>query len=163
MMLAAKYARENKVPYLGICLGMQISVIEFARSVLGLETANSEEFDAETPNPVVIFMPEGSRTHMGSTMRLGSRRTLFQTPDCITAKLYHNSEYVEERHRHRYEVNPDMISMLEEAGLTFVGKDESGKRMEILELPSHPFYVGVQFHPEFKSRPGRPSAPFLGI
>ncbi|XP_027936048.1 CTP synthase-like isoform X2 [Vigna unguiculata] len=88
MMLAAKYARENNVPYLGICLGMQISVIEFARSVLGWEKANSVEFDAQTPNPVVIFMPEGSRTHMGSTMRLGSRRTLLQTSDCITSKLY---------------------------------------------------------------------------
>ncbi|XP_027362914.1 CTP synthase isoform X1 [Abrus precatorius] len=163
MMLAAKYARENNVPYLGICLGMQISVIEFARSVLGLERANSVEFDAQTPNPVVVFMPEGSRTHMGSTMRLGSRRTLLQTPDCITSKLYGNSEYVDERHRHRYEVNPDVIGTIEEAGLKFVGKDESGKRMEILELPSHPFYVGVQFHPEFKSRPGRPSALFLGL
>lgn len=88
MILAAKYARENNIPYLGICLGMQISVIEFARSVLGLKRANSNEFDSETPNPVVIFMPEGSRTHMGSTMRLGSRRTLFQTPDCVTSKLY---------------------------------------------------------------------------
>ncbi|TKY52476.1 CTP synthase [Spatholobus suberectus] len=163
MMLAAKYARENNIPYLGICLGMQISVIEFARSVLGWERANSVEFDAQTPNPVVIFMPEGSRTHMGSTMRLGSRRTLLQTSDCITSKLYGNSEYVDERHRHRYEVNPDVIGTLEEAGLKFVGKDESGKRMEILELPSHPFYLGVQFHPEFKSRPARPSALFLGL
>ncbi|KAL1293680.1 CTP synthase isoform X1 [Arachis ipaensis] len=163
MMLAAKYARENNVPYLGICLGMQISVIEFARSVLGLERANSVEFDAQTPNPVVIFMPEGSRTHMGSTMRLGSRRTLLQTPDCITSKLYGNSAYVDERHRHRYEVNPDVIRTLEEAGLKFVGKDETGNRMEILELPSHPYYVGVQFHPEFKSRPARPSALFLGL
>ncbi|XP_047155339.1 CTP synthase-like isoform X1 [Vigna umbellata] len=163
MMLAAKYARENNVPYLGICLGMQISVIEFARSVLCWEKANSVEFDAQTPNPVVIFMPEGSRTHMGSTMRLGSRRTLLQTSDCITSKLYGSSEYVDERHRHRYEVNPDVIGTLEEAGLQFVGKDESGKRMDILELPSHPFYVGVQFHPEFKSRPARPSALFLGL
>ncbi|KAE9618817.1 putative CTP synthase (glutamine hydrolyzing) [Lupinus albus] len=163
MMLAAKYARENNVPYLGICLGMQISVIEFARSVLGWERANSVEFDAQTPNPVVIFMPEGSRTHMGSTMRLGSRRTFLKAPDSITSKLYGISEYVDERHRHRYEVNPDLIGSLEEAGLKFVGKDESGKRMEILELPSHPFYVGVQFHPEFKSRPGRPSALFLGL
>ncbi|XP_028781944.1 CTP synthase isoform X1 [Neltuma alba] len=163
MMLAAKYARENNVPYLGICLGMQIAVIEFARSVLGWERANSVEFDAQTPNPVVIFMPEGSRTHMGSTMRLGSRKTLFQTPDCITSKLYHTSQHVDERHRHRYEVNPDVIGTLEEAGLTFVGRDESGKRMEILELPSHPFYVGVQFHPEFKSRPAKPSALFLGL
>ncbi|PPD71929.1 hypothetical protein GOBAR_DD31169 [Gossypium barbadense] len=163
MILAAKYARENNVPYLGICLGMQISVIEYARSVLGLEKANSNEFDDETPDPVVIFMPEGSRTHMGSTMRLGSRRTLFQTPDCVTSKLYCNPYYVDERHRHRYEVNPDAIGVLEEAGLKFVGKDETGKRMEVLELPSHPFYVGVQFHPEFKSRPGKPSALFLGL
>lgn len=163
MILAAKYARENKVPYLGICLGMQISVIEFARSVLGLERANSNEFDDKTPNPVVIFMPEGSRTHMGNTMRLGSRKTLFQTPDCITSKLYQNSEYVEERHRHRYEVNPEFIGILEKSGLKFFGRDESGNRMEILELPTHPFYVGVQFHPEFKSRPARPSALFLGL
>ncbi|XP_021904470.1 CTP synthase [Carica papaya] len=163
MILAAKYARENKVPYLGICLGMQISVIEFARSVLGWERANSTEFDDKTPDPVVIFMPEGSRTHMGSTMRLGSRRTLLQTPDCITSKLYENPDYVDERHRHRYEVNPEVIGNLEEAGLKFVGKDETGKRMEVLELPSHPFYVGVQFHPEFKSRPARPSALFLGL
>ncbi|XP_038714055.1 CTP synthase-like isoform X1 [Tripterygium wilfordii] len=163
MILAAKYARENNVPYLGICLGMQIAVIEFARSVLRLERANSAEFDDQTPNPVVIFMPEGSRTHMGSTMRLGSRRTLFQTPDCITSKLYCNPEYVDERHRHRYEVNPELIELLEEGGLKFVGKDETGKRMEVLELPSHPFYVGVQFHPEFKSRPGKPSALFRGL
>ncbi|XP_060178516.1 uncharacterized protein LOC132608747 isoform X8 [Lycium barbarum] len=163
MILAARYARENSVPFLGICLGMQISVIEFARSVLHLDKANSEEFDPQTPDRVVIFMPEGSKTHMGSTMRLGSRRTLFQTPDCIAAKLYNNSEYVDERHRHRYEVNPDIVGSLEEAGLKFVGRDESGKRMEILELQDHPFYIGVQFHPEFKSRPGRPSAPFLGL
>ncbi|TYG93652.1 hypothetical protein ES288_A11G127300v1 [Gossypium darwinii] len=133
------------------------------RGVLGFERANSAEFDKETPNPVVIFMPEGSRTHMGSTMRLGSRRTLFQTTDCVTSKLYCNAQYVDERHRHRYEVNPDIIEVLEEAGLKFVGKDETGKRMEVLELPGHPFYVGVQFHPEFKSRPGKPSAPFLGL
>ncbi|XP_050238953.1 uncharacterized protein LOC126688334 isoform X2 [Mercurialis annua] len=163
MLLAAKYARENKIPYLGICLGMQISVIEFARSVLGLDKANSEEFDAQTSDRVVIFMPEGSTTHMGSTMRLGSRKTLFQTPDCITAKLYNNPQFVEERHRHRYEVNPEVIEVLEERGLKFVGKDETGKRMEILELPDHPFYVGVQFHPEFKSRPRRPSPLFLGF
>uniref|UniRef100_A0A7N0TLK3 CTP synthase n=1 Tax=Kalanchoe fedtschenkoi TaxID=63787 RepID=A0A7N0TLK3_KALFE len=163
MILAAKYARENNVPFLGICLGMQVAVIEFARSVLHWERANSSEFDDQTPNPVVIFMPEGSRTHMGSTMRLGSRRTLFQSPGCISSKLYQNSKYVDERHRHRYEVNPELINTLEEAGLKFVGRDETGKRMEILELPSHPFYVGVQFHPEFKSRPGRPSAIFLGL
>ncbi|PKU78681.1 CTP synthase-like [Dendrobium catenatum] len=163
MILAAKYARENKVPYLGICLGMQISVIEFSRSALGMERANSEEFDPETLYPVVIFMPEGSRTHMGSTMRLGSRRTFFQDLNCISSKLYGNSSFVDERHRHRYEVNPDFVESLESAGLKFVGSDESGKRMEVLELPNHPYYIGVQFHPEFKSRPGKPSALFLGL
>ncbi|KAJ4838643.1 hypothetical protein Tsubulata_004236 [Turnera subulata] len=175
MILAAKYAREKNIPYLGICLGMQICVIEYTRSVLGLERANSTEFDEHTPDPVVIFMPEGSRTHMGSTMRLGSRKTLFQTPDCLTAKLLIR----EMRREMKFEiaiaanendgmvwqcrVNPDLIGALEEKGLKFVGKDETGKRMEILELPSHPFYVGVQFHPEFKSRPRRPSALFLGF
>ncbi|KAL4325286.1 hypothetical protein GQ457_11G011970 [Hibiscus cannabinus] len=162
-ILAAKYARENKVPFLGICLGMQIAVIEYARSVLGLHDANTEEFDLQTSNPCVIFMPEGSKTHMGGTMRLGSRRTYFVVPDCKSAKLYGDATFVDERHRHRYEVNPDMISKLEAAGLSFVGRDESGRRMEIVELPSHPYFIGVQFHPEFKSRPGKPSALFSGL
>uniref|UniRef100_A0A2P2JMU5 CTP synthase (glutamine hydrolyzing) n=2 Tax=Rhizophora mucronata TaxID=61149 RepID=A0A2P2JMU5_RHIMU len=162
-ILAAKYARENRVPFLGICLGMQIAVIEFARSVLGMPDANSTEFDPQTSNPCVILMPEGSKTHMGGTMRLGSRRTYFKVPDCKSAKLYGNVSFVDERHRHRYEVNPDMIYQFESAGLSFVGKDESGRRMEIVELSSHPYYVGVQFHPEFKSRPGKPSALFLGL
>ncbi|XP_008786810.2 CTP synthase-like isoform X2 [Phoenix dactylifera] len=162
-ILAAKYARENNVPYLGICLGMQISVIEFARSILNMQDANSREFDPDTRSPCIIFMPEGSKTHMGGTMRLGSRRTFFHIADCKSVKLYGNVKYVDERHRHRYEVNPDMIMELERAGLAFVGKDETGQRMEILELPSHPYFIGVQFHPEFKSRPGKPSAPFLGL
>ncbi|XP_027354829.1 CTP synthase-like isoform X2 [Abrus precatorius] len=162
-ILAAKYARENSVPFLGICLGMQIAVIEFARSVLGLHDANSTEFDPNTKNPCVIFMPEGSKTHMGGTMRLGSRRTYFQDFNCKSAKLYGSASYIDERHRHRYEVNPDMISQLESAGLSFVGKDETEKRMEIVELPGHPFFVGAQFHPEFKSRPGKPSPLFLGL
>ncbi|KAM6599112.1 hypothetical protein CsatA_018721 [Cannabis sativa] len=162
-ILAAKYARENKVPFLGICLGMQIAVIEFAQSVLNLHDANSTEFDPETKNPCVIFMPEGSKTHMGGTMRLGSRRTYFKVADCKSAKLYGNVNYVDERHRHRYEVNPDMVSQLENAGLSFVGRDETDRRMEIVELTTHPYFVGVQFHPEFKSRPGKPSATFLGL
>ncbi|KAL5989916.1 hypothetical protein ACLOJK_010811 [Asimina triloba] len=167
-ILATKYARENKIPFFGICLGMQIAVIEYSRSILRLQDANSTEFDPNTKNPCVIFMPEshatqGSTTHMGGTMRLGSRRTYFHVADCLSAKLYGNAKYVDERHRHRYEVNPDMISDLEDAGLSFVGKDETGTRMEILELPSHPYFVGVQFHPEFKSRPAKPSALFLGF
>eukprot|EP00250_Pteridium_aquilinum_P015359 c22539_g2_i1 orf=62-1858(+) len=169
-ILAAKFARENKIPYLGVCLGMQIAVIEFARTVLQLEAANSTEFNADTSHPCVIFMPEVSKTHMGGTMRLGSRKTYFTTADCLAAKLYklegqHGEEklYVEERHRHRYEVNPDMIDKLETGGLKFVGKDETGRRMEIVEIPEHPYFVGVQFHPEFKSRPGRPTPVFLGF
>ncbi|KAH9703510.1 CTP synthase [Citrus sinensis] len=185
MILAAKYARENNIPYLGICLGMQISVIEFARSVLGLKRANSNEFDSETPNPVVIFMPEGDYFYIPVDQSGGSYGhkviippfgAAFCPATCrqLVDLRYRNAEYVDERHRHRYEVNPEVIGVLEEAGLKFVGKDETGKRMEvgflsiriklcILELPSHPFYVGVQFHPEFKSRPGRPSALFLGL
>ncbi|XP_062180465.1 uncharacterized protein LOC133884890 isoform X2 [Phragmites australis] len=163
-ILAAKYARENNVPYLGICLGMQIAVIEYARSVMKLHGANSTEFDPDTKTPCVIFMPEGSKTHMGATMRLGSRRTFFQVNNsCKSAKLYGNASYVDERHRHRYEVNPNMIPEFEKAGLSFVGRDESGRRMEIIELPTHRFFVGAQFHPEFNSRPGKPSPLFLGL
>jgi len=162
-ILAATFARTNGVPYLGICLGMQLAVVEFARNVLGMKDANSTEFDSATPHPCVVFMPEVSKTHMGGTMRLGARKTLFQTTDCITAKLYQKEKFIDERHRHRYEVNPEMVDNIEAAGLRFVGKDETGRRMEILELPGHPYYVGVQFHPEFKSRPGKPSAVFLGL
>nr|GEU30907.1 CTP synthase-like [Tanacetum cinerariifolium] len=162
-IIAAKYARENNIPYLGICLGMQIAVIEYARSILGLKKANSTEFDPNTKSPCVIFMPEGSKTHMGGTMRLGSRRTYFLATECKSAQLYGNQSFIDERHRHRYEVNPDMVPQLEKAGLSFTGKDETGQRMQIIELQSHPYFVGVQFHPEFKSRPGKPSALFLGL
>jgi CTP synthase len=162
-MLAAKYARENRIPYLGICLGMQLAVIEYARTILGLADANSTELDPNTKNPCVIFMPEGSKTHMGGTMRLGSRRTYFHSKDSKSARLYGNKSFVDERHRHRYEVNPAMVPRFESSGLTFTGKDETGQRMEIIELPNHPFYVGAQFHPEYKSRPGKPSPLFLGL
>ncbi|CAL4909797.1 unnamed protein product [Urochloa decumbens] len=162
-ILAAKYARENNVPCLGICLGMQIAVIEFARHVMNFPDANSTEFDPDTNTPCVIFMPEGSKTHMGGTMRLGSRRTFFKTTDCKSARLYGDVNYIDERHRHRYEVNPDMVPIFENAGLQFVGRDETGRRMEIIEIPDHRFYVGVQFHPEFKSRPSKPSALFVGL
>ncbi|RDY04459.1 CTP synthase, partial [Mucuna pruriens] len=162
-IIAAKYARENRIPFLGICLGMQIAVIEFARSVLGVQDANSTEFDPHTKSPYIIFMPEGSKTHMGGTMRLGSRRTYFQTKECRSAKLYGCKSFIDERHRHRYEVNPDLVARLENAGLSFTGKDETGLRMEIVELPNHPFFIGAQFHPEFKSRPGKPSPLFLGF
>ena len=162
-ILAAKYARENNVPYLGICLGLQVATIEFCRNVLGMSGANSTEFDENAEYPAVIFMPEISKTHLGGTMRLGSRLTLWQVDDCHIKRLYGPGDSVDERHRHRYEVNPDIIEDIEEAGLKFVGKDETGQRCEIFELAGHSYYVGVQYHPEFKSRPGRPSPPFLGL
>lgn len=163
---AAKWARENKIPYLGICLGLQVAVIEFARNVCGLEGANSSELDPKTPHPVVLFMPEISKTHMGGTMRLGSRPTMFMEKhkeNSVTYKLYGQNDMVHERHRHRYEVNPKYVPQFEEAGLQFVGQDEKGERMEIFELKDHPFYIGTQYHPEYKTRPLRPSPPFLGF
>ena len=160
---AAEYARINKIPYLGVCLGLQIATIEFCRNVLGMENANSTEFDENTPHPAVIFMPEISKTHMGGTMRLGAKPTPFLVDDCKIKRLYGNKKYVDERHRHRYEVNPELIEQIESAGLIYVGKDETGQRCEIMELNDHPYYVGTQYHPEFKSRPGKPSPPFLGL
>ena len=160
---AAEYARVNGVPYLGVCLGLQVATIEFCRNVLGMDGANSTEFDEGTPNPAIVFMPEISKTHMGGTMRLGTKPTPFLVEDCKIRRLYDGAAHVDERHRHRYEVNPDLIEQIEEAGLLYVGKDESGKRCEIMELKDHPYYVGTQFHPEFKSRPYRPSPPFLGL
>ena len=160
---AANYARINNVPYLGVCLGLQIATIEFCRNVLGLENANSTEFDENTPNPAVVFMPEISKTHMGGTMRLGTKPTPFLVDDCKMRRLYGGADHVDERHRHRYEVNPDLIERIEAEGLVYVGKDETGQRCEIMELENHPYYVGTQYHPEFKSRPNRPSPPFLGL
>jgi CTP synthase len=162
-ILAAQYARTNNVPYLGICLGLQIATIEFCRNVLGLEGANSTEFEDNPKVAAVVFMPEISKTHLGGTMRLGSRPTIWQVDACKIRSLYGAGDTVDERHRHRYEVNPDLIEHIEAAGLRFVGKDETGQRCEIFELDNHPYYVGVQYHPEFKSRPHRPSPPFLGL
>ncbi len=159
----AEYARKNRVPYLGVCLGLQVATIEFCRNVLGLEGANSTEFDEEPPHAAVVFMPEISKTHMGGTMRLGTKPTPFLVDDCKIKRLYGGAAHVDERHRHRYEVNPELIKEIEESGLVFVGKDETGERCEIMELEGHPYFVGTQYHPEFKSRPDRPSPPFLGL
>lgn len=162
-VLAAQYARENKVPFLGICLGMQIMVIEYARNVCCLPQANSSEFNEKTKHPVVLFMPDIDQVKMGGTMRLGARLCKVKT-NSLAHRLYKKTE-ITERHRHRYEVNPVYTEKLEKAGLTFSGKDESGERMEIAELPHsvHPFYFGCQFHPEFTSRPHKPSPCFIGL
>ncbi|KAG0341061.1 CTP synthase ura7 [Podila humilis] len=162
---AAKWAREQKIPYLGICLGLQIAVIEFARNVCGMTDANSIELDENTKTPVVVYMPEISKTHLGGTMRLGSRPTEFQagTEGSTLRKLYGGGSTVMERHRHRYEINPELIEKFEAKGLQFVGKDETGQRMEIVEMADHPYFVGVQYHPEYLTRPLKPSAPFMGL
>jgi CTP synthase len=165
-VLAAEYSRLQHVPYLGICLGMQIAVIEYARNILKRTKANSEEFvpDLSDVDRAVVFMPEGDRTVMGGTMRLGSRKTLL-SPNTQAAELYNQQDAVWERHRHRYEVNPSLVQELEENGMIFSGKDEQNERMEVVELAreTHPFFVASQFHPEFKSRPNRPAPLFLGF
>jgi len=165
MMLAIKWAREQNLPFLGICLGFQLAVVEWARHVLNLPGSRSTEFVADPADPVIIFMPEISRTHMGGTMRLGLRPTVFQqdTEWSRIRKLYGGADTVWERHRHRYEVNPGYVERLHTSGMAFIGRDEKGERMQIMELPNHPFFVGLQAHPEFCTRPLNPSPPFLGF
>ncbi|MFB6227503.1 MAG: glutamine hydrolyzing CTP synthase [Halobacteriales archaeon] len=157
---AVRYARENDVPYLGLCLGFQMAVIEYARNVLGLPNAHSAEIEADTPHPVIDILPEQKGIEdMGGTMRLGAHETDIRS-GTLAHEIYGATECTE-RHRHRYEVNPEYIEELENAGLRFSGR--SGRRMEILELPDHPYFVGTQFHPEFRSRPVRASPPFVGV
>ena len=161
---AIKHAREKRVPFLGICLGMQVAVIEYAKNVCGIEEATSGEFDDKADHPVILYMPEIDREHMGGTMRLGARDTLI-APHTLASALYAAKPRISERHRHRYEVNPEYVAQLSESGLLFSGKDERGERMECIELSeaAHPFFFGCQYHPEFQSRPFRPSPPFLGF
>uniref|UniRef100_A0A4W4FWS6 CTP synthase n=1 Tax=Electrophorus electricus TaxID=8005 RepID=A0A4W4FWS6_ELEEL len=162
-MHAISWARKQKKPFLGVCLGMQLAVCEFARNVLGWADANSTEFDPESKHPVVIDMPEHNPGQMGGTMRLGKRRTIFKTKSSILRKLYGDADHVDERHRHRFEVNPELKQHFEEKGFHFVGQDMEGERMEIIELEDHPYFVGVQYHPEFTSRPIKPSPPYFGL
>ena len=157
---AIRYAREHDVPFLGLCLGFQMAVVEYARSVLGWEDAHSSELDAETDHPVIDLLPEQyDLDEMGGTMRLGAHRTDI-APGTLAHRVYGEDACVE-RHRHRYEVNPEYIDSLESHGLRFSGRAEN--RMEILELPDHPYFLGTQFHPEFRSRPDRASPPFVGL
>jgi len=166
MILAAKWAREQKRPFLGICLGFQIAVIEVARNVCGWTAATSQEFSPEAECPVIVYMPEISKTHLGGTMRLGLRSTLFSEGTeswSKIRKLYGGEQVIWERHRHRYEVGAQYIERLEKSGLNFVGRDDKGERMQIFELQDHPYFVGLQAHPEFCTRPLNPSPPFLGF
>jgi CTP synthase len=159
---AIKYARENKVPFLGVCLGFQLASVEFSRNVLGMHDANSTEFDPHTSHPVVDILPEQKQvTKKGATMRLGAQQIMVEAGS-RAAKLYGATE-ISERHRHRYEINPHYIDRIQEKGLKFTGKSPDGKRMEIAELEGHPFFIGSQFHPEFKSRPQRPGPLHYGL
>jgi CTP synthase len=159
---AAKFARENNVPYLGLCLGMQLMCIEFARNVLGYEDANSTEFDRATTHPVIdLMMEQRSITDMGGTMRLGLYPCNLQ-PGTKVAAVY-SQKRVEERHRHRWEFNNTFRQEFEKAGMVFSGISPDGRLVEISELKDHPYMVGSQFHPEFLSRPMRPHPLFVGL
>ncbi|PSQ08392.1 CTP synthase [Halobacteriales archaeon QS_6_71_20] len=157
---AVRYARERDVPFLGLCLGFQMAVVEHARNVLDWKDADSAEFEPETPYPVIDLLPDQhEEVDMGGTMRLGAHETSIE-PGTLAERVYGDTACTE-RHRHRYEVNPDYIDELETAGLVFSGS--AGPRMEILERDDHPYFVGTQFHPEFRSRPDRASPPFVGL
>lgn len=159
---AAKYARENNIPYLGICLGMQIAIIEFARDVLGLADANSAEINPETTNPVIDIMPEQKAVEeMGGTMRLGQYPCVLN-PESKAYELY-GASMIYERHRHRYEVNNDYREELLNAGVIFAGTSPDNHIVEMIELKNHPWFVACQFHPEFKSRPNKPHPLFRGF
>ncbi len=157
-----RFARENGVPFLGICYGFQLAVIEFARHVCNLNSANSTEIDPDSPNRVIDLMPEQRGIELkGATMRLGAHKVIVE-PKTIACALY-KSEQIYERHRHRFEVNLDYSDVLKKSGLVFSGKSTDGRRMEILELPNHFFFLASQFHGEFKSRPGRPDPEYYGF
>ncbi|MDO5847877.1 MAG: CTP synthase, partial [Methanocorpusculum sp.] len=158
MISAIQFARENKKPLLGLCLGFQLSVIEFMRHVVGYADATSEEMGAGTPAIAILPEQEGV-DDLGGTMRLGDYPVALAAGSKL-AELYGSTDIIE-RHRHRYEVNPAYIDEIEAKGMKFVGRN--GRRMEALELEGHPFFAATQFHPEFRSRPTRPSAPFVGF
>src|SRR5207302_1554138 len=156
---AARFARERGVPYLGICLGMQVAVSEFARHVVGMDGANSTEFDPETPFPVIDLLPEQKEVRdLGGTMRLGADPVKLHEGTRI--REIYDEPVIYERHRHRYEVNNHLRKRLEHAGLVCSGTSPDDRLVEAIELPDHPFFVASQYHPEFKSRPERPAPLF---
>jgi CTP synthase len=159
---AIRHARENNVPYLGLCLGMQLMVVEFGRHIYGEEQANSTEFDRSTPHPVIDLMPEQRDiSDMGGTMRLGLYPCDLQ-PGSTSAEAYGEPQ-VQERHRHRFEFNNTYRQIFEDNGLRFAGLSPDGRLVEIVELADHPFMVATQFHPEFLSRPNRPHPLFFAF
>jgi CTP synthase len=161
-ILAIKYAREHGIPFLGVCFGFQMAVVEFARHVCGLQRANSTEVNPETPHPVLDYMPEQKEIDMlGGTMRLGAQPVRIK-PGTLAQKLY-KSEVIHQRHRHRFEVNPEYWEILEKKGMVFSGLSPDGRRIEIFEYPKNFFHMGVQYHPEFKSRPGKPDPVYVGF
>ncbi len=159
---AVKFARENDIPFLGICYGFQLATIEFARNVCDLKDANSTEINPDSPHPVIDLMPEQRGVeYKGATMRLGVHKVYLQ-PNSTAYNLY-GQEEIMERHRHRFEVNLDYMEIFKKNGLVFSGKSTDGRRMETLELPDKYFFLATQFHGEFKSRPGRPSPAYRGF
>ena len=161
-IIAAQYARKHKIPYLGICLGMQIAVIEYARNVLGYKDANSSELNPDTTHPVIDLMPEQRDVEdLGGTMRLGLYPCKV-TPNTLAQKVY-NSDLIYERHRHRYEFNNFYRNEITDKGMVISGQSPDDKLVEMVEIPDHPWYIGVQFHPEFKSRPNRPHPLFASF
>ena len=162
MISSIQYAREKNKPFLGLCFGFQLAVVEFARHVCGLDGANSTEINEETPHPVIALLPEQNGVvNKGATMRLGASPIVLQK-NTMAYNLY-GSDIIFERHRHRYEVNLEYLPLLVQNGIVFSGKTQDGLRMETLELPERFFFFATQFHPEFKSRPGRPDPAFYGF
>ena len=162
-ILAAQYARSTGIPYLGICLGMQVATVEFARNVCHLDGAHTTECDKDTPHPVISLQEEQKGIKdMGATMRLGSCDSLVH-PGTLAASLYGGEQTIKERHRHRYEFNPAYLEQLKEAGLIISSVSAEEGLVEIIELADHPFYIGAQFHPEFQSKPNRPHPLFSGF
>ena len=161
-IIAVKYARENNLPFFGICLGMQMAVIEFARNVLGIKDAHSVEMEENTPNPVINLMEEQKKVKMmGGTMRLGSYKC--DLKEGSLAHQIYGTDSITERHRHRYEFNNDYLTQFEAAGMIGSGKNADTDLVEIIEIPTHPFFIGVQFHPELKSTVKKPAPLFVGF
>ncbi|MED5417691.1 MAG: CTP synthase, partial [Verrucomicrobiota bacterium] len=160
---AAHYARSMRIPYLGICLGMQVATIEFARNVCGLEGADTTECHKDAPHPVICLQEEQKGVEdMGATMRLGACESNL-LPGTMAAELYGGADVISERHRHRYEFNPDYLDQFRDAGMIISSTSAKEGLVEIIELSDHPFYLGAQFHPEFQSRPNKPHPLFSGF